>query len=92
MTGPGCSKTKSGKHRKHTEIVSEKQRRAFAAAEHLPKSKLTGAAKEIRKGTTSAERERHLEEAEGKKLPMKKGSSISRADIQSYVKRYKKKS
>jgi len=60
MPGKGCPKTKSGKHRKHTPIVSEKQRKLFGAAmsnSHKAPS------------LSKAEARRHLKEVKGKKLP-----------------------
>ena len=54
-------------HRKHTPIVSEKQR-GFFGAEY-------GRKKKGLKGKTSmplAELKRHIKEAKGKKLPLKK--------------------
>jgi len=60
MTYRGCGKTKSGKPRKHTPIVSEKQRRLFGAVASgyvkLP-------------DLSKAEARRHLKEVKGKKLP-----------------------
>jgi len=60
-TGPGCSKTKSGAHRKHTPIVSEKERALFGAVASGQKTKASG--------LTRAEAVRHLKESKGKKLP-----------------------
>lgn len=79
MTGPGCPKTKSGKHRKHTEIVSEKQR-GFMGAELARKR----AGKKGKTGMSQAVLARHLEESKGKNLPTKK-------DVSNYVKRHGKK-
>lgn len=79
MTGPGCPKTKSGKHRKHTPIVSEKQR-GFMGAELARKR----AGKKGKTEMSQAELSRHLKEAKGKNLPTK-------ADIKNYVKRHGKK-
>ena len=54
-----------GKHRKHTPIVSKKQRGLFGA--ELARRR---AGKESRMpGITTAELESHLEESKGKKLP-----------------------
>ncbi len=64
MSGPSCPKTKSGKHRKHTPIVSEAQRRLFGAA-------LSGRATKAKRLTKEKARE-HLEESKGKKLPERK--------------------
>jgi len=61
MTGKGCSKTKSGKHRKHTEIKSKAQRGLFGA--------VAGGKKTKAKGLTRAEAKRHMKEVKGKKLP-----------------------
>ena len=63
MTGPGCPKTKEGKRRKHTPIVSEKQRRLFGAA--LGDSRKAPS-------LSKAEARRHLKEAKGKRLPLYK--------------------
>jgi len=65
MTGKGCSKTKSGKHRKHTEITSEKQRGKFGAEYARKKAGKKG----TMPGITKAELKSHLKEAGGKKLP-----------------------
>jgi len=55
------------KHRKHTPIVSEKQRGLFGA--ELARRR---AGEEPRmKGITTEELERHLEESKGKDLPKK---------------------
>jgi hypothetical protein len=54
MTGPGCT-------RKHTPIVSERQRRLFAAK--------AGGAKTKAGGLSKVEAKRHLKEAKGKDLP-----------------------
>jgi len=61
MTYAGCSKTKSGAHRKHTPIVSEKQRALFGAVASGQKTEASG--------LTRAEAIRHLKESKGKKLP-----------------------
>ena len=61
MTGPGCPKTKSGKYKKHTPIVSEAQRRLFYAA---ASGKATKA-----KSLSKKEAKEHIEEVEHKKLP-----------------------
>ena len=61
MTGPGCPKTKSGKYKKHTPIVSEAQRRLFGAA-------MSGGARKAT-GLSKAEAHKHLKEVEGRKLP-----------------------
>ncbi len=65
MTGAGCPKTKSGKHRKHTPITSKAQRRLFGAVASGQKTKVTGLSK--------AEAKRHLKEVEGKELKARKG-------------------
>lgn len=65
MTYKGCGrKTKSGKHRKHTPIVSEAQRGLFGAK--------AGGKKTKAKGLTRAEAKRHMKEVVGKKLPARK--------------------
>jgi hypothetical protein len=61
MTGPGCSKTKSGAYRKHTPIVSEKQRRLFGAVAGGKATKATG--------LSQTEAKKHLKEVKGRKLP-----------------------
>ena len=61
MTGPGCSKTKSGEYRKHTPIVSEAQRRLFYAAASGKETKA--------KSLSKKEAKEHLAEVEHKKLP-----------------------
>ncbi len=58
MTGPGC-------HRKHTPIVSEKQRALFGAVASGKSTKASGLSR--------VEAKRHLKEAEGKDLPAKRG-------------------
>lgn len=55
-----------GSHRKHTPIVSEKQR-GFMGAELARKR----AGKATKTMMSEAEMERHLTEAKGKKLPVK---------------------
>lgn len=63
----GNPKRKGKKHKKHTPIVSEKQRGLFGA--ELARRK---AGKQRRmKGITTAELRRHLKETKGKKLPEK---------------------
>ncbi|MEX2738585.1 MAG: hypothetical protein Q6356_005895 [Candidatus Wukongarchaeota archaeon] len=65
MTYKGCGKkTKSGKHRKHTPIVSEAQQ-GFFGAEYARKK----AGKKGKTGMSKAELRRHLKESKGKKLP-----------------------
>lgn len=54
MTGPGCSK-------KHTPIVSEKQKRLFGAVAGGKSTKASGLSK--------TEAKRHLKEVAGRKLP-----------------------
>ena len=58
MPGEGCPKT----GRKHTPIVSERQRRFFGAV-------LGGKARKKAPGLTKREARRHLKEVAGKKLP-----------------------
>ena len=58
MTRPGC-------HRKHTPIVSEKQRALFGAVASGQSTKVSG--------SSQAEAKRHLKEAEGKNLPARRG-------------------
>jgi len=68
MTGPGCGKLKrSGKHRKHTPIVSEKQQGFFGAELKRKREGKSG-----KTGMSEAELARHLEESKGKKLPLKR--------------------
>lgn len=75
MTRPGCgTKTKKGKHRKHTPYKTEVQATAGNIAlavkkGKLPKSKLKGASKQMARGMTVEELESHSKEAKGKKLP-----------------------
>ena len=57
MPGEGCV-------RKHTKIVSEKQRRLFGAK--------VGGKKTKAKGLSVREAKRHLREVKGKELPEKK--------------------
>ena len=59
-----------GSHRKHTPIVSQKQRGLFGA--ELARRR-AGKGRRMA-GITTAELERHLEESKGKKLPKSKGS------------------
>lgn len=54
-------KTKSGKRRKHTPIVSKAQQRLFGAVRGGKKTKAPSLSK--------AEAGRHLRESKGKKLP-----------------------
>lgn len=63
MPGKGCGK---GGHRKHTPIVSEKQR-GFMGAELARKRVGQGG----KTGMGKAELERHLHESKGKDLPKK---------------------
>ena len=65
MTGKGCSKTKSGKHRKHTPIVSEKQRGKFGAE----LARRRAGKKAHMPGITADVLSPHLKEAKGKNLP-----------------------
>lgn len=53
-----------GKHRKHTPIVSEKQKGLFGAVAEGKKTKATGLTKKVAK--------QHLKEIKSKKLPMRK--------------------
>lgn len=62
MTGKGCGKKG---HRKHTPIVSEKQRGKFGAEYARRKAGKTPAMPSI----TKKELKSHLEESGGKKLP-----------------------
>jgi len=64
MPGKGC---KRKGHRKHTPIVSKKQR-GFFGAEYARKK----AGKKDRTKMSKAELKRHLKESKGKKLPKKK--------------------
>lgn len=61
MTGPGCPRTKSGSHRKHTKITSEAQRGLFGARAGGKRTKAPG--------LSVAEAKRHVKEVAGKKLP-----------------------
>ena len=64
MTHKGCSKTKSGKHRKHTEIRSQAQQGLFGAEYARRK-----AGKQARvPGITKKELKSHLKESAGKRL------------------------
>jgi len=65
MSGKGCRKKKGKKHRKHTPIVSKKQRGLFGA--ELARRK--AGKKRRMKGITTAELRSHLKESKGKKLP-----------------------
>jgi len=81
-TKPRCTKkTKSGKYRKHTPIVSEAQRRLFGAV-------ASGTATKA-KGLSKAKAKKHLKEVKGKKLPEKKSNPNS--DFLEYVNSRKKK-
>ena len=66
-------KKKGKKHRKHTPIVSEKQRGFFGA--ELARKK---AGKKTRTKMSQAELKRHLKESKGKKLPAKTGRKKKR--------------
>lgn len=68
-TRPGCGKkTKKGKRRKHTPIVSEAQQGKFGS--ELARRR---AGKDRRmRGITTEELESHLEESKGKNLPKRK--------------------
>jgi len=77
MTGPGCPK--KSKHRKHTPIVSEKQR-GFMGAELARKR----AGKKGKTKMSQVELSRHLKESKGKNLP-------TRADLSDYARRHGKK-
>jgi len=62
------------KHRKHTPIVSEAQRRAMGVAYaakkgQIPVRKLREPAKTMYQEMSEAELKKHLEEAKGKRLP-----------------------
>jgi len=74
MSGPGCSKTKSGKRRKHTRIVSKAQQGMMGA--ELGRRR-TGKALALPSMTT-AELESHLHESAGKKLPERRGGNMQR--------------
>lgn len=75
MTRPGCGKkTKKGKHRKHTPIVSEAQQGKFGA--ELGRRR-AGKARKMR-GITTKELESHLKESKGKKLPALAGTIKAR--------------
>lgn len=63
MPGRGCGK---GGHRKHTPIVSKKQRGLFGAEYARRK-----AGKRLLTGITTAELRSHLKESAGKKLPLR---------------------
>jgi len=65
MTGARCGKKrKTGGHRKHTPIVSERQRKLFGAVASGQATKATGLSR--------TEARRHLKEVKGNKLPGKK--------------------
>lgn len=64
MPGACCKSGKLYKHKKHTPIVSEKQRRLFGA--------VAGGAKTKAGGLSKAEAKRHLKEVKGKRLPTRK--------------------
>ena len=64
MTYKSCGKkTKSGKHRKHTPIVSKKQQGFFGAEYGRKKAGKKGKTK-----MSKAELKKHLKESKGKKL------------------------
>lgn len=66
MTYPGCGKkTKSGKHRKHTQITSKAQQGKFGAELRRRKE----GKKSQMKGITTEELRSHLKESAGKHLP-----------------------
>ncbi len=68
MSGNPCKhKSNPGKHRKHTPIVSEKQRGLFGA--ELARRRAGKASR--MKGITTKELEEHLRESKGKNLPTK---------------------
>jgi len=64
MPGKGCKKAGKKGHRKHTPIVSKKQR-GFMGAEYARKK----AGKKGKTKMSKAELKRHLKESKGKKLP-----------------------
>lgn len=67
MTGPECSKTKSGKHRKHTPIVTEAERGFFGAELQRKRE-----GKQARTGMSEKQLVEHLKESKGKNLPKKR--------------------
>jgi len=78
MTHAGCGKkTKKGKPRKHTPIVSEAQQGKFGA--ELGRRR-AGKGRKMR-GITTKELESHLKEAKGRKLPKRKSDRYDRADL-----------
>lgn len=79
MTGPGCSKSKGGKRRKHTPIVSEAQRGMMGA--ELGRRKDGKPA--LMPTMTTTELQSHLRESKGKDLPArapvaKRGGNMQR--------------
>ncbi len=73
MTGPGCKST-----RKHTPIVSQKQRGMFGAELRRRKQGKKGRMS----GITTEELRSHLKEAGGKKLPARsRKKRVSRVGI-----------
>ena len=69
MTDPGC-------HRKHTPIVSKKQKRLFGAVAGGKKTKASG--------LSQAEAKRHLKESAGKKLPEQRDNHYC-PDVRAYL-------
>jgi hypothetical protein len=67
VTGIGCPR-KHGKRRKHTPIVSKKQRGFFGAELHRKRAGQKG-----KTGMSEEELESHLHESKGKSLPLKHG-------------------
>lgn len=81
MTGPGCSKTKSGKRKKHTPYTSKAQATAgnialAAKKGDLPASELKGPSKQMAEGMTLEELQSHSREAKGKNLPERRGGNM----------------
>ena len=84
----GCSKTRSGKRKKHTPYTSKAQTTAGNIAlavkkGDLPASKLQGASKQMAEGMTLEELQSHSREAKGKKLPQYVGKGNRGGNMQS---------
>jgi hypothetical protein len=65
MTGPSCSKTKTGAYKKHTPIVSKAQRGLFGAELTRRHAGKKSQMKDITAGVLRS----HLTESKGKNLP-----------------------
>jgi len=75
MTGKGCPKTKSGKHRKHTPIKSKKQKKLFGIARGIQKGETSAGyspvAAKIAKTVSPKVVRGHIKEVAGRKLPLR---------------------